>query len=107
VSRFDDMLKVKGMTVWPSAVDGVLFSCEEVDEYRAIVSDVGGGREELRLQVALRRNRDQVDVDVLAERLATRVKETVFVTPRIEIVPELEHFEFKERRWRDERAKVQ
>jgi phenylacetate-CoA ligase len=47
VARFDNMLKIKMVNVWPDAVDAVLFGAPEVLEYEAEVRlEPGSGREE-------------------------------------------------------------
>lgn len=38
ISRLDDMKKVKGVNIWPQAVDGVLFADPLVDEYQVVLT---------------------------------------------------------------------
>ena len=38
IARMDDMMKVKGVNVWPQAVDDVMFNLPETDEYQIVVS---------------------------------------------------------------------
>ncbi|MBI2880894.1 MAG: AMP-binding protein [Candidatus Tectomicrobia bacterium] len=53
VSRVDNMLRVKGVNLWPQAVDGVVFRFREVREYRGEVALGIGDREEIRVRVEL------------------------------------------------------
>lgn len=55
VSRYDDMVKVKGVNVWPSTIASVIDAYDEVAEYRATVYLDEGSRERLRLEVEFKR----------------------------------------------------
>ena len=37
IARFDDMVKVKGLNIWPQTLDELLFSYPEIEEYNAKV----------------------------------------------------------------------
>ena len=45
VERFDDMMKIKGVNVWPAAFDQAIFSVEGVSDYRGSVDDSDDGNE--------------------------------------------------------------
>jgi phenylacetate-CoA ligase len=47
VNRFDNMLKVKGVNLWPDALDRAIFAVDGVGEYEATVVTGRDGREEL------------------------------------------------------------
>ncbi len=51
VSRLDNMLRVKGVNLWPEAVDGVVFRFPEIREYKGEVALGTGDREEIRVRV--------------------------------------------------------
>ena len=36
IERYDDMIKMKATNVWPAAVDGVIFSYDEVVDVRGL-----------------------------------------------------------------------
>ena len=38
IGRLDDMKKVKGVNIWPQAVDDVMFAVDEVDEYQVVLT---------------------------------------------------------------------
>lgn len=109
IRRFDDMLKIKGVSVWPQAVDDVVFSFDVIDEYRGIVEPAQRGRDRFVIEVAFRTDRrglSQEARDGVIAELRQAVKAATFVTPEVVEVPELEHFEFKMKRWTDRRVDV-
>jgi phenylacetate-CoA ligase len=106
ISRYDDMIKIKAMNVWPSAVDAVVFAFPSVAEYQGRVFITEQGQEKVLLRVELR---DQVPVgdrqSVMGEMsklLQLRVGVTMDVVEAAEPLP---RFDFKVRRWTDERMK--
>lgn len=109
IRRFDDMIKIKGVSVWPQVVDDVVFSFDVIDEYRGIIEPVEHGRDRFILQVAFRSDRrgltEEVRGNVIAD-LRQAVKAATFVTPEVVEVPQLEHFQFKMKRWTDRRVQV-
>lgn len=103
ISRYDDMVKIKGTTVWPATVDEIVFSHPAVDEYRVIL-DVVDGKEEMFIEFALAIEMDDAASREIAMSIANQVKVKTLVTPRVEHVRELRHFDFKARRWADRRG---
>jgi len=53
VSRYDDMVKIKGVNVWPSAVAAILEDFDDVVEHRATIYQAEDGREKVRIEVEL------------------------------------------------------
>lgn len=45
IARYDDMLKIRGVNVWPQTVDELIFDVEGVRKYRGIVTQDETGRE--------------------------------------------------------------
>lgn len=106
ISRYDDMMKIRGLNVWPEAVDAVIFAADDVDEYRGTVSvDAASGREdvviELEFKPGVPAERAQARIAQLAQDLKIRIGLNI----RLEPVPpgSLPRYEFKVRRWIDER----
>ena len=102
ISRIDDMKKVKGVNVWPQAVDDAVFSVDEVDEYQVrLRSDAAEA------DVATVRLMPKVDVrgDDLVARVASSLRERIGINFHVERVAPgtLPHSEYKARRWIDER----
>jgi phenylacetate-CoA ligase len=108
IGRFDDMLKIRGNNVWPSAIDAAVFSFGEVREYAGRVYTSGEGKTEIELRVAFTEQAAHLDEaarDNLIEAIRRTVKERTNVW--MTLVPcdrsELPEFSYKARRWKDER----
>jgi len=55
VGRLDDMIKIKGMNVWPQAVEEVMFAHEVVDDFQAqIFTDEKSGQTDIIINIALK-----------------------------------------------------
>jgi phenylacetate-CoA ligase len=68
VERYDFMVKVRGVNVWPEALDRAVFGVAAVSEYEASVELAEDGRETLGVQIELQMPDDQA---------ATRVRESI------------------------------
>ena len=106
VARYDDMIKIKGVNVWPDATDAVLFSYSEVDEYNArVYVDQHAGREEIDMRVAFKAGTDLARRNQVLAVLPEQLRERTGVSMTVkEVTPDqLERFEYKALRWTDER----
>jgi len=105
IGRVDDMLKIRGMNVWPDAMDAVLLRSPVVD-YRGRVHTDERGREAVDVTIAFEPGTPPESVAGLPARLAADVRRAVGVSVDITVVePERMPVEqFKSRRWTDERA---
>ena len=106
VSRYDDMIKIKGANVWPQTVDDIVFSFDEIEEYSGRIYIQEDGRESAKISTEFRQTTlaEQTKESVLS-KLKVRLKETTQVTMDIEEVPHgtVPRFQYKARRWTDER----
>jgi phenylacetate-CoA ligase len=107
VHRLDEMLKVRGVNVWPDTVDGVVLSHEAVRDYRGEVSVGPRGDERLRLSVELARPDGEVSADAIARglRRAVGLDFDVELCPP-GALPEHDDAFAKSRRWIDTRRSV-
>jgi phenylacetate-CoA ligase len=107
ISRYDDMMKIRGNNVWPAAVDAVVFSHPEVAEYAGRVYVDEHGRTEIELRYAIKPGTAPGDAAcaALTQAMTTELKDCTNVHMRLAVVPrsELPTFEYKARRWTDER----
>jgi phenylacetate-CoA ligase len=95
LSRTDDMVNVRGVNVYPSAVEAVIRGFDEVVEYRATVASRGALREL------------SLEIEVLPggapphDRIAAAMRETLGLTVPVRIVDAgmLPRFEMKSRRF--------
>jgi phenylacetate-CoA ligase len=106
ISRYDDMIKIKATNVWPQTVDEAVFSFDEIDEYngRAYITDAGQEVAKVHLEFKQMALDEKAKADIIG-RLGQRIKEMTQVTMKIVEVPygTLPRFEYKVRRWTDER----
>lgn len=108
IGRFDDMLKIRGNNVWPSAIDAAVFSFGEVAEYAGRVYTSGDGKTEIEVRVAFTDAAAACDHETktgLIERIRATIKErtNVWMTLTVCARNELPEFNYKARRWKDER----
>lgn len=98
LGRADDMVIVRGVNVFPSAVESVVREFSEIEEFRVEV----GAREAMgELRLILEPAAGQSPSENLAERVQQRVRERIGLRPRVEIVGPgaLPRFELKARRF--------
>jgi phenylacetate-CoA ligase len=105
LSRIDDMMKVRGMNIWPAAVDSAVFGVSSVTDYRGRLFTDDDGREQMLLEI------EAPPGDALEHLLTARVKSMAGITPLIRLLPVGTIGEptlnttatFKARRWTDQR----
>jgi phenylacetate-CoA ligase len=107
IARYDDMMKIRGQNLWPDAVDKLVFADEAVEEYRGLVYLDPDGRETVKLSLEFRPQCGW-GADQRRQRLAAfadEIQQKLNVRMAVEEVPylSLPRFEFKTRRWVDER----
>lgn len=105
IGRVDDMLKVKGMSIWPAAVDRTVLGSGEILEYVAEVGLDHRGYETVRLNVAFH---SSLSSEARAERCVVLRKQLHALTNvTMDVVEskleEMPTFEYKARRWVDRR----
>ena len=98
LGRADDMVLVRGVNVYPSAIDSVVRQFDDVAEYRVRVSE-SQSMTELEINVEPIPNCD--NSSALAERVSSSLRETLNL--RVPVTPvgvgELPRFEMKAKRW--------
>ena len=102
ISRIDDMKKVKGVNIWPQAVDDVMFAIDEVDEYQVeFTSDAAEADVATVKVMPVKTHCD------LSPQVASSLHQRVGINFVVEMVPPgtLQHSEFKARRWIDKRRR--
>jgi phenylacetate-CoA ligase len=108
IGRFDDMLKIRGNNVWPSAIDAAVLSYGEVAEYAGRVYTSADGKTEIEVRLAITEHAETLDSAArarLLEAIRATIKErtNVWMTLVICARNELPEFSYKARRWKDER----
>lgn len=102
--RADDMLNIRGVTLFPSAVEDVIRSIPELGEEFKIVVSSAGTLDEITLVVEHRHL--GVDEITLVSRLETSFRAQLELRPEIQVLPygTLPKTEFKAKRVEDRRA---
>ena len=106
ISRWDDMVKIKGENVFPNEVDEIIFARPEIAEYQARVTIGDAGRDvaEIKLAFAAPGPTDDGIVDRLRQELKARTNITFELrTVPAEELPQWTTPDVKPRRWVDER----
>ncbi len=108
IKRLDDMMKIRGNNIWPSAIDAAVFAFDEVAEYAGRVFTSGDGKTEIEMRLALSESAAQRSEDERQNMLAAvrgAIKERTNVWMDIVEVPrgDLPEFSYKAKRWKDER----
>ena len=107
ISRFDDMMKIRGNNVWPSAIDAAVFSHTEVGDYAGRVY-TEAGKTEIKMRLTFADHARDLSADERARVIAS-VRDAIKARANIwiEIVEvsrrELPEFAYKARRWKDDR----
>jgi len=108
ISRYDDMMKVKAVNFWPSAVDEVVFQHKEVSEYRGEVSITEDGREEVVVEVEF--HLAAVDKESIMAAIAEKLRDKIGIRFKVKewVGPPLHTIVYqqqtaKTKRWVDKR----
>jgi len=98
IGRADDMVFIRGVNLYPSAVEQLIRSLPGVAEYRVEISEHRGMRE---LKVLVEPICDGSDADGLQREVAAAFRSAYNLRVPVEIVPArtLPRFELKARRW--------
>ena len=83
MGRTDDMMKIKGVNVFPSQIEEVLGEFPEISsEYQIRISHLDG-RDTMRIYVE---TNGTVDFAALSQSIAERVKSRIGFTPLVKVV---------------------
>jgi len=98
LGRTDDMVTVRGVNLYPAAVEEIVRTCEGVGEYRVVVAK---RRELAEVALEVEPSADCQDASALAEQLKTRLGIAFTLRIAVSIVPpgSLPRFEMKAKRW--------
>jgi phenylacetate-CoA ligase len=113
ITRFDDMLKIKMVNVWPDAIDAVVLTPAEVVEYEGEVRvDPTTGREEAVVSVEFHRETAPERRTALLDGLAAQLRERVGLHFAVRehdgpsLLDGTRDGLLKRRRWTDRRGRV-
>ena len=86
VGRKNNMIKLKGTTLYPPAVNDVLDNTPYVENYVVVVQDSDAGTDDVLVQVGLKFQPEFDPVKDLKDRFRSRIR----VAPKVEILPKEE-----------------
>lgn len=105
IARTDDMKKIKGVAVWPKAVDDVIFRIPEVQEYQVVLTSSEAGLDVATLRATPRAEMEGEASERLREHIAAELHRRIGIHFGVEILqhggPPVD--EWKARRWLDQR----
>jgi phenylacetate-CoA ligase len=81
VERYDFMVKVRGVNLWPQALDSAVFGVLGVREYEAIVERDEAGRERLYVRAEL-----ETDDDEAAARIGAAIRHVTGLSAEVSVV---------------------
>jgi len=98
LGRADDMVIVRGVNVFPSAIESVIRDFSEIEEFRVEVYE----RQEMReIKLVLEPKSAEYSITGLREQVSRRMRERIGLRPEIELVSPgtLPRFELKAKRF--------
>jgi phenylacetate-CoA ligase len=106
--RADDLLNIRGVTVFPLAIEEVVRGMGELEDEFAITVTNQAGLDELIVQVEVRGEPSAKEQGSLKEKLVQQLRAVIEVRPVVEIVPAhtLPRPEFKASRVHDQRQEL-
>lgn len=98
LGRVDDMVVVRGVNVFPGAIENVLREFPEIEEFRVEIFEKEALTE---IKLILEPSSDQNSVRGLAEKIGGRIRERLGLRPQVEVVAPgtLPRFELKAKRF--------
>ena len=99
LGRIDDMLLIRGVNVYPSAVDAVVRRFNDVTEYEVLVNQSGAMRE---LSLRIEPSEACQDTQALCKRVGEALRDALSLrVPVSAVTSALPTFEMKAKRWRE------
>jgi phenylacetate-coenzyme A ligase PaaK-like adenylate-forming protein len=101
------MMKIRGVNVWPDAVERLLLAHPEVRDFRAAVRRRQDGADELEIRIAPRCG--EAMAPALLHALADEVRAATMVRPHLLVDGTITEMAgaYKVRRWSDERPRFE
>jgi phenylacetate-CoA ligase len=98
LGRVDDMMIIRGVNVFPSAIENIMREFPEVEEFRVEVANRQAMGE---LKLIIEPNAEQRHITGLPEKIATVMRERIGLRPEVELVEHgsLPRFELKAKRF--------
>lgn len=105
ISRIDDVKKIKGINVYPQAVDDLVFSIAEIEQYEVVLTSTNDFTDLATLNVQIKHSADVLNTEALVSSIKKKVKERLGINFDIKLVQSISVNEYKARRWKDLRER--
>jgi phenylacetate-CoA ligase len=109
IARYDDMVKVRGVNIWPTTTDEIFFREPVLVNYLGLARSRPDGGEEVFVQVEFLPEVQKLQRADFMRRCADELRSTLGI--RIDVIespeplPKFQDSQSKARRWRDERRR--
>jgi phenylacetate-CoA ligase len=105
ITRYDDMMKIKGVNFWPGTMDTVVLSTEGIEEFLADVAYSADGLEVVTLKLEPSAELSTEGREQVASKVARIFKDSVGFSVRVAWTAPggLPRFDYKVNRWTDRR----
>lgn len=105
ITRTDDVKKVKGINIFPQAVDDLMFGFPEVDEYQVVLSTSADHSDIATLLVMPKTPIWGLSREAFVKNVGEKLREKTGIRFAVQLADNIERSEYKARRWRDERIR--
>ena len=106
VARYDDMMKIKGINIWPESIDGIVLTKEETSEYQGRLYISDERKEKADIVIEFKTGVTQDVKQRLMSQISNEVRDATGIGFIVKETTEaLPHAVFKVRRWTDDRVK--
>lgn len=105
IGRMDDATKVKGVNIWPQAVDDLMFGIDEVDEYQVVLTSSSTEADIATVRVMPETTLSDGKAGDVVDRVARELRRRIGISFAVEMLEpgSLGRSEYKARRWIDHR----
>jgi phenylacetate-CoA ligase len=104
IGRTDDVKKVKGVNVYPEAVDDLLYALPEVDEYSVTLTSSDAHTDVATVRIMPKVPVAEASRNGFVAKVSDRLKAKIGISFEVELCEQLPRSEYKARRWHDHRA---
>ncbi|MBI4286727.1 MAG: hypothetical protein HY670_12635 [Chloroflexi bacterium] len=106
ISRYDSMMKIKGVNIWPENVEEVVLAKDEIAEYQGKLYISEDGKETAAIAIEFKGTVPAETRQTMLGRVQSELRAKTGIGFLVsESAAPLPRFEFKAKRWTDQRAK--
>lgn len=108
ISRLDEMYRIKGINVWPQAIEQSIMAFPDIDEYEVELSSSADGSDIAELRFMAGREIDDEEAGELCNRIAEEIRRKIALRFQVRCLPpgSLSRSDYKAKRWCDNRVHI-